>query len=114
VTESVDAVLALMEPGPARDLLRAIAPATATVLPLSAEGRTVGVLTLYQDAGRLVSADDLDTAAQVAAEAAQAVARVHRQSQQAQVAEILQRSLLTDPPDLGGTTVAVRYVPAVS
>ncbi|MCW2682357.1 MAG: putative sensor protein [Blastococcus sp.] len=114
VTESVDAVLARMEPGPARDLLRAIAPATATVLPLSAGGRTVGVLTLYQDAGRLVSAEDLETAAQVAAEAAQAVARAHRRSQQAQVAEILQRSLLTDPPDLGGTTVVVRYVPAVA
>jgi serine phosphatase RsbU (regulator of sigma subunit) len=114
VTESVDAVLALMAPGPARDLLRAIAPATATVLPLSAEGRTVGVLTLYQDAGRLISADDLDTAAQVTAEAAQAVARVHRQSQQAQRAEILQRSLLTDLPDLGGTTAVVRYVPAMA
>lgn len=113
VTEPVDAVLALMQPGRSQDLLRAIGPATATVLPLDAEGRTVGVLTLYQDTGRVVSADDLETAAQVAAAAGQAIARVHRQSQQTQLVEALQRSLLTDPPDLGDTEVAVRYVPAV-
>jgi serine phosphatase RsbU (regulator of sigma subunit) len=37
---------------------------------------------------------------------------VHRQSQQAQLAEALQRSLLTEPPQLPGVEVAVRYVPA--
>ena len=52
ITETVDTVLRMMRRGPARDLLAAIAPDTAVVLPLSAEGRTVGVLTLYQDAGR--------------------------------------------------------------
>jgi PAS domain S-box-containing protein len=112
VTESVDAVLGLMPDGPARDLLVALAPATAVVLPLTAEARTVGVLTLYQDAGRVMTGDDTETARQVAAEAARAIARVHRQSQQAQLAEVLQRSLLTDPPALGRTAVVVRYVPA--
>ena len=83
-------------PGPARPPWR---PATAVVLPLPAAGRTVGVLTLYLDAGTHASSDeDLETARQVAAEAGRAVARVHRQSQQAQLAEALQRSLLTDPP----------------
>jgi serine phosphatase RsbU (regulator of sigma subunit) len=85
---------------------------TAVVVPLTAEGRIVGVLTLYQDAGRVVTAEDMDTARQVAAEAARAIARVHRQSQQAQLAEALQRSLLTDPPAPGGLAVVVRYVPA--
>src|SRR5215207_234084 len=112
VTESVDAVLGLMPDGPARDLLLALAPATAVVLPLTAEARTVGVLTLYQDAGRVMTDEDAETARQVAAEAARAIARVHRQSQQAQLAEALQRSLLTDPPELGRTAVVVRYVPA--
>ena len=111
-TESVDAVLQLMPPGPARDLLTALGPATAVVLPLTAEGRTVGVLTLYFDPGRSLSEEDLETARQVAAEAGRAVARVHRQSQQAQLAEALQRSLLTDPPATGGVDIAVRYVPA--
>jgi serine phosphatase RsbU (regulator of sigma subunit) len=112
LTESVDAVLELMEPGPARELLVELGPTSATVLPLIADGRTVGVLTLYQDAGRTVPPEDLETARQVAAQAARAIARVHRQSRQAELAETLQRSLLTDPPDLGSTAVAVRYVPA--
>jgi serine phosphatase RsbU (regulator of sigma subunit) len=112
VTESVAAVLALMRPGPARDLLRALRPESAVVLPLTAESRTVGVLTLYQDAGRVVGPADMETARQVAAEAGRAIARVHRQSQQAQLAEVLQRSLLTQPPHLGETEVVVRYVPA--
>src|SRR5215207_6531568 len=65
VTESVDAVLGLMPDGPARDLLLALAPATAVVLPLTAEARTVGVLTLYQDAGRVMTDEDAETARQV-------------------------------------------------
>jgi PAS domain S-box-containing protein len=112
VTESVDTVLGLMPPGIARDLLVALDPATAVVLPLTAGGRTVGVLTLYQDAGRVVTEGDLTTAWQVAAEAGRAIDRLHRQNQQAQLAEALQRSLLTDPPAVGGTAVVVRYVPA--
>jgi PAS domain S-box-containing protein len=112
VTESVDAVLALMQAGPARDLLEALGPESAVVLPLTAEARTVGVLTLYQDAGRVVGEEDMDAARQVAAEAARAIARVHVQSQQAQLAEALQRSLLTDPPEIGRTAVVARYVPA--
>jgi serine phosphatase RsbU (regulator of sigma subunit) len=112
VTESVDAVLGLMPDGPARDLLTAMAPATAVVLPLTAEARTVGVLTLYQDAGRTMTDEDMDIARQVAAEAGRAIARVHRQNQQAKLAEALQRSLLTDPPAVGGAAVVVRYVPA--
>lgn len=110
--ESVEAVLDLMPPGPARHLLTALGPATAVVLPLTAEGRTFGVLTLYLDPGRTLNEEDLETARQVAAEAGRAVARVHRQSQQAQLAEALQRSLLTDPPVTGAARIAVRYVPA--
>jgi serine phosphatase RsbU (regulator of sigma subunit) len=82
------------------------------VLPLTYEARTVGVLTLYLDAGRVIAEEDMDAARQVAAEAARAIARVHVQSQQAQLAEALQRSLLTDPPELGRTAVVARYVPA--
>ena len=111
-TESVDAVLRLMPPGPSRELLTALRPETAVVLPLTADGRTVGVLTLYLDAGRALSEEDLETARRVAAEAGRAVARVHRQSQQAQLAEVLQRSMLTDPPATGDTEIVVRYVPA--
>jgi serine phosphatase RsbU (regulator of sigma subunit) len=82
------------------------------VLPLVAEARTVGVLTLYQDAGRVMTEADVRTAGEVAAQAGRAIERVHRQSQQAQLAEALQRSLLTEPPELPGVQVCVRYVPA--
>ena len=113
VTDSIDAVLALMPPGPARDLLVAIGPETAVVLPLTAEARTFGVLTLYLDPGRLLDDEDLETVRQVAAQAGRAIERVHRQSEQAKLAEALQRSLLTDPPRIPHASVVVRYVPAV-
>ena len=112
VTESVAAVLDLMPPGPARGMLQALGPQTAVVVPLTAEDRTVGVLTLYQDPGRVVGDDDLQTLAQVAVQAGRAIDRVHRQSQQAQLAEALQRSLLTRPPAIADAEVVVRYVPA--
>jgi serine phosphatase RsbU (regulator of sigma subunit) len=112
VIETVSTVLAVMPPGPARDLLVALGPEIAVVLPLPADGRTVGVLTLYQDPGRAVGEDDLATAQDVAGQAGLAIDRVHRQSQQAQLAEGLQRSLLTEPAAMPGTSVVVRYVPA--
>jgi PAS domain S-box-containing protein len=112
VTQSVGAVLDLMPPGPARRMLQALGPQTAVVVPLTAADRTVGVLTLYQDPGRVVGDDDLETLAQVAVQAGRAIDRVHRQSQQAQLAEALQRSLLTRPPRIPDAEVVVRYVPA--
>jgi serine phosphatase RsbU (regulator of sigma subunit) len=112
VQEPVAAVLELMPPGRARDLLRALGPETAVVLPLTADGRAVGVLTLYLDPGRALDDDDLAAAREVAAQAGRAVDRVHRQSQQAKLAEDLQRSLLTDPPTIAGAQVVTRYVPA--
>jgi serine phosphatase RsbU (regulator of sigma subunit)/PAS domain-containing protein len=113
VTESIDSLLARMQDGhPSADVLRRLEPRSVVVLPLLAEARTVGVLTLYQDAGRVMTEADIRTAAEVAAQAGRAVDRVHRQSQQAQLAEALQRSLLTEPPQLPGVEVAVRYVPA--
>ena len=102
-----------MAPGPARDLLTALRPATAVVLPLPAEGRTFGVLTLYLDAGRtLGEAGPRRPPARSPPRPGRAVARVHRQSQQAQLAEALQRSLLTDPPAADDAQIVVRYVPA--
>jgi len=112
VTEAIGEVLGMMPPGPARDMLRELGPAFATVLPLPADERTVGVLTLYDDPGRVVTGEDLETAREVAAQAGRAVERVHRQSQQALLAEGLQRSLLTDPPPIPHAVVGARYVPA--
>jgi PAS domain S-box-containing protein len=112
VVEAIAAVLELIPKGESHQLLRQLGAETAVVLPLTANGRSVGVLTLYQDPGRTVGEDDLTTARQVAAHAGRAIDRVHRLSQQAKLAEELQRSLLTEPPDIAGTEVVVRYVPA--
>jgi PAS domain S-box-containing protein len=112
ITDSVRAVLDLMPPGPARELLIELGPETAVVLPLTAEARTFGVLSLYLDPGRQLSEEDLETVRQVAAQAGRAIERVHRQSEQAKLAEALQRSLLTDPPHIPQVRVVVRYVPA--
>ena len=112
VTRSVESVLCLMQPGPPSDMLRALGPESVAVLPLPAESRTVGVLSLYQDPGRVMSEADVRTAAEVAVQAGRAVERVHRHNQQVQLAEALQRSLLTEPPALPGVAIAVRYVPA--
>ncbi len=113
VTESIESLLARMEPGsPSAEVLRRLDPASVVVLPLLAEARIVGVLTLYQDRSRRMTEADVRAAAEVAAQAGRAVERAHRQSQTAQLAEALQRSLLTEPPQLPGVDVAVRYVPA--
>jgi serine phosphatase RsbU (regulator of sigma subunit) len=94
------------------EVLAELGFATAVVLPLPAEGRTVGVLTVYLDPGRSVGEHDLAIAREVAGHAGRAIDRVRRQSQQAKLAEALQRSLLTDPPTIPGVSVVVRYVPA--
>ncbi|MGY1715583.1 SpoIIE family protein phosphatase [Geodermatophilus sp. SYSU D01106] len=112
VSSAVTDVLALMSDDGTREMLRALRAESVVVLPLPAESRTVGVLSLYLDAGRQVSAEDLATARAVAVQAGRAIDRVGRQSRQIQLAEALQRSLLTDPPDFPGVEVVVRYVPA--
>jgi serine phosphatase RsbU (regulator of sigma subunit) len=105
-------VLALMDDDRTAGMLRDLRAESVLVLPLPAESRTVGVLSLYLDAGRDVTAEDLATARAVAVQAGRAIDRVGRQSRQIQLAEALQRSLLTAPPALPGVEVVVRYVPA--
>ncbi|MGY1736901.1 SpoIIE family protein phosphatase [Geodermatophilus sp. SYSU D00684] len=112
LTTSIADVLGDMTDEDARGMLRGLHAESVVVLPLPAESRTVGVLTLYLDAGRTLGEADLATARAVAVQAGRAVDRVGRQSRQIQLAEALQRSLLTDPPAFPGLEVAVRYVPA--
>jgi hypothetical protein len=112
VSAPVSDVLALMSDERTREMLRDLRAESVLVLPLPAESRTVGVLTLYLDAGRAVSPEDLATARAVAVQAGRAIDRVGRQSRQIQLAEALQRSLLTAPPAFPGVEMVVRYVPA--
>lgn len=111
-TFSGSEVLDVLPPGPARDLLAVLDPATEVALPLRARGRTVGLLTLFYAAGHAPTADDIAVAQDVADRAGLAWDNARLFSAQQQLAEGLQRSLLTDPPEPERAEIAVRYLPA--
>lgn len=111
-TGSFEESLALLAPGEAHDLFTELAPAVVITLAMRGRGRTLGLLTLCCDAGRTPTDEDLATAQGVADRAGLALdnARLHAQQQ---LAEELQRSLLTEPPELGNAEIVARYLPAV-
>ncbi len=83
------------------------------ILPLTARGRTVGLVSLFLGAERgPLDPNDLVTAREVAVRAGLALDNARLYRQQADLAEGLQRSLLTDPPEVEGLQLAVRYQPA--
>jgi PAS domain S-box-containing protein len=109
-TESIQEVLA---PGAARDMLGRLGPEAFAVLPLRGRGRTVGLLSLFNDAGRgPLTAEDLATATDIAGRAGLALDNARLYRQQRQLAEGLQRSLLTAPAQPNHVQVVVRYTPA--
>lgn len=113
-TEAIAAILGSQE---ARAALEELAPTDVVVLPLVAKGRVLGLLSLYDVASRRAADDatleeDLRTATDVAARAGLALDNARLYAQQRRVAEGLQRSLLTQPPQVEGLQIAVRYQPA--
>ena len=103
----------LFPAGRARDLIEELAPEAFAVLPMRGRGRTAGVLTLFRSAGRGGVADaDVATAAEVAARAGLALDNARLYREQRSLAEVLQRSLLTPPPEPDHAQVVVRYMPA--
>jgi PAS domain S-box-containing protein len=111
-TFSGEDVLAVLPPGPARELLALLAPSTEVALPLRARGRTIGLLTLLYSAGHVPTDDDVTVAQDVADRAGFALDNARLFSAQQQLAEGLQRSLLTEPPEPDHAEIAVRYMPA--
>ncbi|SOC52111.1 PAS domain S-box-containing protein [Blastococcus aggregatus] len=107
-----NAVLEVLPPGPARDLLTVLAPSSEVALPLRARGRTVGLLTLFYAEGHAPTDEDVAIAQDVADRAGLAWDNARLFSAQQQLAEGLQRSLLTDPPEPEHAEIAVRYLPA--
>jgi PAS domain S-box-containing protein len=105
--------LAMLAPGPIRDLLGRLAPEAVAVLPLAGRNGPVGLLTLANGAPRgPFTAEDLVTARHVAARAGLVLDNARLYRQQRGLAEGLQRSLLTPPPEPDHAQVVVRYVPA--
>lgn len=102
-----------LAPGPSRDAITELGPASGTVLPLRSRGRTLGTISLLNDQGRPpLAGDDLATAREIADSVALALDNAYLYQRQRRVSEELQLSLLTDPPVLEHLDVAVRYVPA--
>ena len=102
-----------LRPGPARDLIGALAPEHIAVLPLPGRLGPVGLLSLYAGADRgPLGPADLAVAADVAARAGLVLDNARLYRQQRSLAEALQRAMLSDPAPVAGLQIAVRYTPA--
>jgi PAS domain S-box-containing protein len=111
--DATAAVLAMLPPGPTRDLVTTLAPEAVAVLPLPGRTGPVGMLTLATGAGRgSFTPEDLVTARHVAARAGLVLDNARLYRQQRELAEGFQRSLLTPPPEPDHVQIVVRYVPA--
>ena len=113
--DATTAVREVLEPGEGRELIGELAPESIAVLPLHGRGRTVGLLSLFNGAGRgAISPADLLTATEVAGRAGLALDNARLYSQQRALAEQLQRSFLTAPPEPDHAEIVVRYLPAAA
>ncbi|NYJ05763.1 SpoIIE family protein phosphatase [Petropleomorpha daqingensis] len=108
----LDAVL----PDPAlRELFARLGGTSATVVPLTGRGRTLGALGLLNDPERGPHSDaEVDTLVEIGRRAGLALEHARLFGQQRALAETLQRSMLTAPPRPSGTEIVVRYVPAAA
>ncbi len=96
-------------------LIRELAPDCAAVVPLHGRQRIVGLLTVFGDAARGgFGDDDLDTLAEVATRAGLAVDNARLFAEQRDLAEVLQRSMLTPPPQPDDLQIVVRYESAAA
>jgi PAS domain S-box-containing protein len=102
-----------LQPGPAQEVMAELAPDSAVVIPLRGRDQPVGLLTLYNGAGRPpLAAEDLQTVLDAAARAGLALDNARLYAEQRQLAEQLQRALLTAPPEPDHVEIVVRYEPA--
>ncbi|WP_138759882.1 SpoIIE family protein phosphatase [Modestobacter altitudinis] len=90
-------------------------------VPLESGDRRIGSLSVGWTSPTTLAAADLELLLALAAQSAQTVERIRaREAEQARhdavrgIAEVLQRSLLTDPPEPDHLEVAVRYLPAAT
>ena len=116
-SDATAAVMGVLQPGEAQELIAELAPETAAILPLRAHGRTLGMLSLFSAAGSTAagtsdSATDLEAALEIAGRAGLALDNARLYDQQRRLAEGLQRSLLTAPPEPDHMQIVVRYEPA--
>ena len=112
-TGATEAISAVLEPGPARDVYRSLAPESAVLMALRGHGRTTGLLTLFRAAERApFGPEDLEILGDVGGRAGLALGNARAFARQRDLAGALQRSLLTAPPQPAHLHVVVRYEPA--
>ena len=96
------------------DLLKRLGFTSYMALPLVADNRILGSITLVSaGSGRRFGHDDLALADDFTSCVAQVVAAAHRNDAARHAAQTLQASLLPDHvPEVPGLAIAVRYLPA--
>jgi serine phosphatase RsbU (regulator of sigma subunit) len=117
VTESVDwgDVERVLPDLGAREALARLGIGSAVVVPLVARGQTLGALGLFnrEERGPLSPAQ-VDTALEIGLRAGLALHHARLFGQQRDLAEVLQRSMLTEPPEPDHSEIVVRYRPAAA
>lgn len=95
------------------ELVRQLAFTSYMSVPLTAEGRVLGALTLVSaGSGRRFGEADLALAEELAGHAAAVIDRARRYDREREAAHALQRSLLPEVlPTVAGVTAAARYLP---
>ena len=110
---ATDVVLPTLGSEVARTSLRHLAPESVVAVPMTARGQITGILALCRSTGRPpMSDDEITTTLEVANRAGLALDNARAYAQQRSLAEVLQRSLLTTPPEPDHCQITVRYVPA--
>jgi serine/threonine-protein kinase RsbW len=96
------------------EILRSLDLVSVVSVPLLAEGRPLGVVTLGADRRRgPFTAADVEVAEQLALQVAQVVDKAQRFEEETLTSHTLQANLLPPPPPpVPGFAVAVRYLPA--
>jgi serine phosphatase RsbU (regulator of sigma subunit) len=96
------------------ELLRAVGFAAVMVVPISAQGRTLGALTFVaSEHGRTFGLDDLALAEELGRRAGMAVANARAYTERAQIARVLQAGLAPpELPEIEGWDVACLHEPA--
>ena len=113
VTRATDVVLPTLGSEAARTSLSQLAPESVVAVPMTARGQITGILALCRGADRPpMSDDEITTALEVANRAGLALDNARAYAEQRSLAEVLQRSLLTTPPEPDHCQIVVRYVPA--
>jgi serine phosphatase RsbU (regulator of sigma subunit) len=112
-SRAVEAVRAVLEPGEARDLITRLAPGSGAVVPLRGRGRTLALVSLFNDPERgPMTREELRAARDLAGRAGLALDNARLYRQQRHLAEELQRSLLAEPAGPDHVQIVARYVPA--